>query len=89
MGEVIVQNYNAVLTLSHLNQSSDAILFVQNDNIHQICQKLLNINHVSFTDMNNVIAQQLCSILQPAYEGINTQSKYLSSHLGKGLYIRI
>ncbi|XP_034719206.1 tubulin delta chain [Etheostoma cragini] len=65
-GEVIVQNYNSVLTLAHLYQLSDAILVHENDTVHRICSQLLNIKHISFGDVNGVIAHQLGSILQPA-----------------------
>uniref|UniRef100_A0A6Q2X787 Tubulin delta chain n=1 Tax=Esox lucius TaxID=8010 RepID=A0A6Q2X787_ESOLU len=68
-GEVIVQNYNSVLTLSHLYQLSDAILVHENDTVHKICAKLMNIKHISFSDINKVIAHQLGSVLQPALTG--------------------
>lgn len=64
--QVIVQNYNSVLTLAHLYQLSDAILVHENDTVHRICSQLLNIKHISFSDVNRVIAQQLGSVLQPA-----------------------
>ncbi|RXN27657.1 tubulin delta chain [Labeo rohita] len=66
-GEVIVQNYNSVLTLSHLYQLSDAILVHENDTVHKICSRLMNIKHISISDVNKVIAHQLASVLQPAY----------------------
>ncbi|XP_078535951.1 tubulin delta chain [Lissotriton helveticus] len=65
-GEVIVQNYNAILTLSHLYQSSDALLIHENDIVHKICAQLMNIKQISFRDVNKVIAHQLGSVLQPA-----------------------
>ncbi|XP_064323899.1 tubulin delta chain isoform X3 [Phalacrocorax carbo] len=66
-GEVIVQNYNSVLTLSHLYQSSDALLVHENDVIHKICAQLMNIKQISFRDVNQVIAHQLGSVFQPTY----------------------
>ncbi|XP_008935685.1 PREDICTED: tubulin delta chain isoform X2 [Merops nubicus] len=66
-GEVIVQNYNSVLTLSHLYQSSDALLVHENDVVHQICAQRMNIKQISFRDVNRVIAHQLGSVFQPAY----------------------
>ncbi|RXM95010.1 Tubulin delta chain [Acipenser ruthenus] len=79
-GEVIVQNYNSVLTLSHLYQSSDAILVHENDTVHKICAQLMNIKQISFKDVNKVIAHQLGSVLQPAYtEGA---SEYNRNPLG-------
>ncbi|XP_061576251.1 tubulin delta chain [Cololabis saira] len=65
-GEVIVQNYNSVLTLAHLYQLSDAILVHENDTVHRVCSQLLNIKQISFSDINRVIAHQLGSVLQPA-----------------------
>ncbi|CAB1349041.1 unnamed protein product, partial [Coregonus sp. 'balchen'] len=62
-GEVIVQNYNSVLTLSHLYQLSDAILVHENDTVHKICAQPMNIKHISFSDVNKVIAHQLGSEL--------------------------
>ncbi|NWR42538.1 TBD protein, partial [Regulus satrapa] len=66
-GEVIVQNYNSVLTLSHLYHSADALLVHQNDVVHKICAQLMNIKQISFRDVNRVIAHQLGSVFQPAH----------------------
>ncbi|XP_030041737.1 tubulin delta chain [Microcaecilia unicolor] len=76
-GEVIVQNYNSVLTLSHLYQSSDALLVHENDTIHKICAQLMNIKQISFRDINKVLAHQLGSVLQPTYstEGASCYSR--------------
>ncbi|XP_068066747.1 tubulin delta chain isoform X3 [Anomalospiza imberbis] len=65
--QVIVQNYNSVLTLSHLYHSSDALLVHENDVIHKICAQLMNIKQISFRDVNQVIAHQLGSVFQPAH----------------------
>ncbi|XP_055022637.1 tubulin delta chain isoform X2 [Boleophthalmus pectinirostris] len=65
-GEVIVQNYNSVLTLSKLYRLSDAILVHENDTVHRICSQLLNIKHITFSDVNRVMAHQLGGVLQPA-----------------------
>ncbi|GFR71027.1 tubulin delta chain, partial [Elysia marginata] len=73
-GEVIVQNYNAVLTLSHLHDTADALIVMENDSLHKICAQLLNIKNISFADINCVIAHKLASILQPcqAKDGAGT-----------------
>ncbi|XP_060139030.1 tubulin delta chain isoform X2 [Zootoca vivipara] len=80
-GEVIVQNYNSVLTLSHLYQSSDALLVHENDAIHKICAQLMNIKQISFQDVNRVIAHQLGSVFQPAYSS-ESAACYSRSPLG-------
>ncbi|KAL4223799.1 Tubulin delta chain [Mactra antiquata] len=66
MGEVIVQNYNAVLTLSHLYQCADAMLVMENDQLHKICSQLLNIKKIGFKDINKVICHKLMGVLLPA-----------------------
>lgn len=66
-GEVILQNYNTVLSLSHLYQSSDGITIFQNDHLNKICTRLLNMKDVSFDDVNKVVCHALASVLQPAF----------------------
>ena len=73
-GEVIVQNYNAILTLSHLHDTADALIVMENDSLHKICAQLLNIKNISFADINHVIAHKLASVLQPC------QAKEGTSH---------
>uniref|UniRef100_A0A0B6ZP25 Tubulin delta chain n=1 Tax=Arion vulgaris TaxID=1028688 RepID=A0A0B6ZP25_9EUPU len=65
-GEVIVQNYNAILTLSHIYDTADALVVMENDALHKICGQLLGIKNISFRDINKVIAHKLASVLQPS-----------------------
>nr|NP_001027643.1 delta-tubulin [Ciona intestinalis]BAB85852.1 delta-tubulin [Ciona intestinalis] len=64
-GEVAVQNYNAILSLSNMCATTDANILLHNNHLHEVCQKLLGLKHVTFTDMNSVAASQLASLLQP------------------------
>ena len=83
MGEVIVQNYNAILTLSRLYQTSDAVITMENDSLHRICSQLHGIKKVSFEDINKVITRKLAGILLPAYSGNNDRECHLiHNHLG-------
>ncbi|XP_039252693.2 tubulin delta chain-like [Styela clava] len=65
-GEVAVQNYNAVLTLSCVLTHADASVLLHNDHLHNVCSKSLNIDKVSINHLNTVAAHQLASVLQPA-----------------------
>lgn len=65
-GEVIVQNYNLLLTLSHIYDTTDAILLTQNDELNHICSARLNMKNVTFRDLNSVACHQLGSLLLPA-----------------------
>lgn len=65
-GEVIVQDYNSVLTTAHLQGSSDAVVLLQNQALHRVCSQLLHLKEVALSDINKVIAHCLASALQPA-----------------------
>lgn len=47
-GEVNVQPYNTLLTLSHLSEVSDGIILTQNEVLHATCTKLLGLKTPSF-----------------------------------------
>lgn len=66
-GEVIVQNYNTLLSVSQLYETSDAILLSENDHLNRVCNHLLGISYPSFKDLNSVIASQLANVLLPLY----------------------
>ncbi|KAG1663979.1 Tubulin delta chain [Nymphon striatum] len=70
-GEVAIQNYNSVLTLSHLYPCSDMILFQENDTLQKICEKRLEIENPSLLNLNEVACHQLCSVLQPCQSNHN------------------
>ncbi|KAG0584764.1 hypothetical protein KC19_3G232600 [Ceratodon purpureus] len=65
-GEVIVQNYNALLTLAKLQEFADGIIISQNESLSSICKKALGIPRPSFDDMNDVVGHSLASIFLPA-----------------------
>ncbi|MEW5301945.1 MAG: hypothetical protein WDW36_004769 [Sanguina aurantia] len=65
-GEVIVQPYNTLLTLSHLADLSDGILLTENEALHRVCTKMHNVKRPSFQDMNGVAARALASVLLPS-----------------------
>jgi len=67
-GEVLVQNYNAVLTLSSLLQNSDAVTVTYNDVLHEICATQKGPDNVTFSDMNDVFSRNLSGVLLPSYE---------------------
>ena len=73
-GEVIVQNYNAVLTLSHLYSASDGIIFMENGKMQKICSHLLKVKNVSFKDINKVVGTKLAGSFLPAFEAKNPAS---------------
>jgi tubulin delta len=55
-GEVILQSYNCALTIAALYEHSDGIMLIENDTVHDICNRLLNLKRPSLAEMNAVIA---------------------------------
>ncbi|RHY69428.1 hypothetical protein DYB38_007584 [Aphanomyces astaci] len=85
-GEVIVQNYNTLLTMACLSESSDGVLIVENDLADQICRRLLAIPTPSFHQMNQVLTNHIAAMLMPAlpfqvllYLCVCTYASYVSN----------
>ncbi|TMW65278.1 hypothetical protein Poli38472_007920 [Pythium oligandrum] len=66
-GEVIVQNYNAILTMASVADVADGILVLQNDVANEICKRLLNMPRPSFDAINSVLATHLASVFLPVH----------------------
>ena len=64
-GEVILQNYNVLLTLSSLLSHSDGILPIFNDDLLSACRHLLKVPRPSYSTMNQVLAHSLLSVFYP------------------------
>jgi tubulin delta len=64
-GEVAVQCYNTVLSLARLQQSVDAMLITENDEVQRVCNRMHGVDTVSFDVMNGVIADTLASAVVP------------------------
>ncbi|GAB5373325.1 hypothetical protein AAMO2058_001741400 [Amorphochlora amoebiformis] len=88
-GDVIVQGYNSILTLSHLTRVSDGIIVFQNDHLNQTAKRLLTKRSPSFKDLNQLIARSMGSVMVPCYRVDNKLStswrdrvSHLFSHCG-------
>ncbi|GAB4822808.1 hypothetical protein N2152v2_009854 [Parachlorella kessleri] len=65
-GEVVVQPYNSLLTLSHLSRQCNGVLLVENEALNATCLKQLGVQRPSLGDLNSVAARNLASVLLPA-----------------------
>ena len=66
LGEVIVQSYNAVLTLAHIMDSSHGIFLAENDTLSEICQTMHSSRRPRFEEMNEVAMHGLSGALLPS-----------------------
>ncbi|CAM9213414.1 unnamed protein product [Ectocarpus fasciculatus] len=83
-GEVILQNYNTLFTLSKLAKCSDGVLVVENDAATAVCRKLLRLERPSHTDLNEVICSSLVGALTPTTTA-TTAPAATASTLGTGV----
>lgn len=72
-GEVILQNYNVLLTLASSLEHSTGILPMYNDDVLTTCRHLLKEKRPSYKTMNTVIAQSLLSFLFPCANHAKTE----------------
>mmetsp|Transcript_24163 Transcript_24163/g.42930 ORF Transcript_24163/g.42930 Transcript_24163/m.42930 type:complete len:324 (-) Transcript_24163:409-1380(-) len=64
-GEVIVQNFNTALSLSHLSEASDGLIILQNDRLQSTARNLLGITHPDFSHINQVATSMITSLFCP------------------------
>ncbi len=64
-GEIIVQNYNAVLSLSRLLHALDGVVIMDNDEAMSVCKMCYDIRNPTFYDLNAVMSSSLKSVLLP------------------------
>jgi tubulin alpha len=58
----VVEPYNSVLATHSLLEHSDVVVVLDNEAIYDICQKSLNIERPTYTNLNRLIAQVISSI---------------------------
>ena len=64
-GEVVVQHYNTVLSLSKISSTSHAVLTFENEVAQELCKAMRKIERPSIADMNKTIAANIVPILLP------------------------
>ena len=66
-GEVIVNSYNTLLSISENYKSVDGIIMVRNQDIYDVCSEIYREKTVNFATINEVIAKQVNSLIMPVY----------------------
>lgn len=70
-GEVVVQHFNTILSLSKLSAASDGILTFENEVAKQLCIEMKRIGRPSMHDINEIIAANILPALLPKYPFIH------------------
>ena len=62
-GEVILQFFNSIFSLSSISENSDAIFILENDKANVLCKSLFKMSSVNLDDMNFVLSKFVVSSL--------------------------
>ena len=73
-GEVILQNYNSILTISRLIEHSDGVISLYNDEEQTLWRLGKKIKNPTYYDINTVISEKLLSVFFP---WTNNSAKHL------------
>ena len=65
-GEVILQSYNATLSLGSIYGLADGVFLIENDAMNKVCTSQLNIKKPQLDNINQEIARVLASFFFPA-----------------------
>ncbi|GMI21520.1 hypothetical protein TrCOL_g9943 [Triparma columacea] len=79
-GEVIVQDYNAALTLASLLRSSDGIVVMDNEVAVRKCKKGWRIERPKMDDVNRVMAEGLGGALKESYASKSDEASRVRPH---------
>ena len=79
-GEVIVQDYNAALTLASLLRSSDGIVVMDNEVAVRKCKKGWRIERPKMDDVNRVMAEGLGGALKESYSSKSDEASCVRPH---------
>jgi tubulin delta len=64
-GEVVVNSYNTLLSLSESYKVSDMMTVINNQEIFDICKDIHKIKKIGFDNLNQIISTHLISTLLP------------------------
>jgi tubulin delta len=80
-GEVVIQNYNTLLTIANLYDVSDMFIIFQNDHLHKMSVNLLKNKNTELHDLNDLIAVKIGSLFQPLERSESSRIHDIISHL--------
>jgi len=70
-GEVIVNSYNTVLSISESYKVSDCMMLIRNQEIYDICREIHKIEKISFDSLNHIISKSIISATLPLSNSSN------------------
>ena len=88
-GEVIVNSYNTLLSISENYKVSELMTIIHNQDIFDICRDIYNIKKIGFENLNCVISKHIINMMVPPLgEDVSVKSKpfQLNSYISELIY---
>jgi tubulin beta len=83
VSNAVVEPYNATLSIHQLIENTDSVFCIDNDALHDICNKTLGMTHPSYKDLNSLITTVMsgvtCSLRFPGQ--LNSDLRKLAVNL--------
>ena len=75
-GEVVVNSYNTLLSISENYKVSDLMTIINNQDIYDICRDIYNYKKIGFENLNYVISRNIINMMIPPLgDDVNLKSK--------------
>ena len=76
-GEVVVNSYNTLLSISENYKVSDLITVINNQEIFDICKNIYKFKKIGFENLNSIISKHIINMMiPPSYNINNTNSNF-------------
>jgi len=62
VSDVVVEPYNATLSIHQLIENADEVMVIDNEALHQICNKTLKVPNPTFGDLNNLVSSVMAGV---------------------------
>ena len=88
-GEVIVNSYNTLLSISENYKVSDLMTIIHNQDIYDICKDIYQIKKIGFEHLNTVISKHIINMMVPPLgEDVSLKAKpfQLNSFISEVIY---
>lgn len=71
-GEVVVNSYNTLLSISENYKVSDLITVINNQEIFDICKNIYKLKKIGFENLNSIISKHLINMMIPPSYNLNS-----------------
>ena len=73
-GEVVVNSYNTLLSISENYKVSDLMTVINNQEIFDICKNIYKLKKIGFEDLNSIISKHIINMMIPPSYNLNNNN---------------